>query len=120
MACRVLGRSTQSYYKWLADPVCQRDWDDAHAIDALRDIHADDPTLGYRFLADELADVGVVASENRVWRLCSTAGVFTSHHRRRGKAGKPGPPVHDDLLRVVDEHGRSPRSSAPPRRTRPG
>ncbi|MGI3784699.1 MAG: hypothetical protein ACRYG2_28395, partial [Janthinobacterium lividum] len=32
---------------------------------------------------DELADVGIVASENRVWRLCSTAGVFASHHRRR-------------------------------------
>ena len=106
VACRVLGLSRQGYYQWLADPVCQRDWDDAHAIDALLDIHADDPTLGYRFLTDELGDVGIVASENRVWRLCSTAGVFASHHRRRGKAGKPGPPVHDDLLGVVDEHGR--------------
>ena len=106
VACRVLSLSRQGYYKWLTDPVCQRDWDDAHAIDALLDIHADDPTLGYRFLADELADAGVVASENRVWRLCSTAGVFASHHRRRGKGAKPGPPVHDDLLGVVDEHGR--------------
>jgi putative transposase len=107
VACRVLGLSRQGYYQWLADPVSQRDWDDAHAIDALLDIHADDPTLGYRFLTDELGDVGIVASENRVWRLCSTAGVFASHHhRRRGKAGKPGPPVHDDLLGVVDEHGR--------------
>ncbi|RYY13872.1 MAG: IS3 family transposase, partial [Alphaproteobacteria bacterium] len=61
---------------------------------------------GYRFLTDELGDVGIAASENRVWRLCTTAGVFASHHRRRGKAGKPGPPVHDDLLGVVDEHGR--------------
>lgn len=106
VACRVLGLSRQGYYQWLADPVCQRDWDDAHAIDALLDLHADDPTLGYRFLTDELGDVGISASENRVWRLCSTAGVFASHHRRRGKAGKPGPPVHDDLLGVVDEHGR--------------
>ena len=29
VACRVLGLSTQGYYKWLKDPVCQRDWDDA-------------------------------------------------------------------------------------------
>ena len=106
VACRVLGLSRQGYYQWLPDPVSQRDWDDAHAIDALLDIHEDDPTLGYRFLAGELGDAGITASENRVWRLCSTAGVFASHHRRRGKAGKPGPPVHDDLLGVVDEHGR--------------
>jgi hypothetical protein len=66
----------------------------------------DDPTLGYRFLTDELAGVGIVASENRVWRLCSAAGVFASHAPKRSKAGKPGPPVHGDLLAVVEEKGR--------------
>jgi transposase InsO family protein len=106
VACRVLRLSTQGYYKWLQDPVSQRDWDDAHAIDALREIHEDDPTLGYRFLTDELADVGITASENRVWRLCSIAGVFASHARRKSRAGKPGPPVHDDLLAVIDDKGR--------------
>lgn len=106
VACRVLGLSTQGCYKWLNAPVCQRDVDDAHVINALYEIHHDDPTLGYRFLTDELADVGIVASENRVWRLCSTAGIFASHHRRKSKAGKPGPPVHDDLLAVVDDKGR--------------
>ena len=106
VACRVLGLTTAGYYKWLKDPVCQRDWDDAHVIDVVLGIHADDPTLGYRFIADELGDVGIIASENRVWRLCSAAGVFASHHRRRGKSGQPGPAVHDDLLASVDEHGR--------------
>lgn len=106
MACRVLGWSTQGYYKWLNAPVSQRDWDDAHVIEVIRGIHEDDPTLGYRFIADELEDHNVQASENRVWRLCSTAGIFASHHRRRGKAGKPGPAVHDDLLASVDEKGR--------------
>jgi putative transposase len=105
VACRVLKLSRQAYYQWLVEPVCQRDWDDAHAINVLREIHEDDPTLGYRFLTDELGDVGITASENRVWRLCQAAGVFASHHRRRAKARKPGPPVHDDLLAFVDEHG---------------
>ena len=106
VACRVLGRSTQGYYQWLRDPVSQRDWDDAHLIDVLREIHADDPTLGYRFLSDELADQGSTASENRVWRLALIAGLQASHHRRRGKGNKPGPAVHDDLLGVVDDKGR--------------
>jgi putative transposase len=106
VACRVLGLSTKGYYKWLKAPVSARDWDDAHVIDVVLDIHAEDPTLGYRFIADELADVGIVASENRVWRLCSAAGVFASHARKRAKAGRPGPPVHDDLLAIVDQQGR--------------
>ena len=106
VACRVLGLSTQGYYKWLKEPVCQRAWDDAHTINVLHDIHGDDPTLGYRFLTDELGDVGVVAGENRVARLCQLAGIAASHHRKKGKAGKPGPPVHDDLLAVVDDQGR--------------
>ncbi len=106
VACRVLGLSTQGYYKWLKDPVSQRDWDDAHVIDALLAIHEDDPTLGYRFLTDELEDVGIVASENRVQRLCSIAGIHASHAKKKGKAGRPGPPVHDDLLATVDEKGR--------------
>jgi putative transposase len=106
VACRVLGYSTQAYYKWLKDPVSQRDWDDAHVIDVLLILHEDDPTLGYRFLTDELGDEGITASENRVWRLCSTAGIFASHARKKAKAGKPGPPVHDDLLAAVDDKGR--------------
>jgi len=55
VACRVLRISRQGYYQWLTEPVRQPDFDDAHAISALRDIHEYDPTLGYRFLTDELA-----------------------------------------------------------------
>ena len=44
VACRVLGLSTQGYYKWLKEPVSQRDWDDAHVIDAVLAIHEDDPS----------------------------------------------------------------------------
>jgi transposase InsO family protein len=47
-----------------------------------------------------------VASENRVWRLCSAQRIFSAHSKKRGRNRKPGPPVHDDLLAVVDEHGR--------------
>ena len=61
VTCRVLGFSKQAFYKWRANPVSQRDWDDAHLINAAIDIHHDDPEFGYRFIADELADRGVTA-----------------------------------------------------------
>ncbi len=106
VACRVLGLSTPGYYKWLKDPVCHRDWDDAHLIDVLYDLHADDATLGYRFLTDELdLEHGITVGENRVHRLCRIAGITASHHKKRSKAGSTGPAPHDDLLAVVDEHG---------------
>ena len=106
VACRVLGFSTQGYYKWLKEPVCERDRDDAGVLNVLHDLHQDDPTLGYRFLKDELEHEGINCSENRVHRLCRIGGLWASHAKKKGKAGKPGPPVHDDLLATEDEHGR--------------
>ncbi|MCW2904270.1 MAG: Transposase [Streptosporangiaceae bacterium] len=58
VTCRVLGFSAQAFDKWAANPVSQRDWDDAHLINAALDIHADDPAFGYRFIADELRGAG--------------------------------------------------------------
>ncbi len=98
VTCRVLGCSKQAFYKWRANPVTDRDWDDAHLINAAVDIHHDDPEFGYRFIADELAEHGVVAGRNRVNRLCSQQRLWSVHARKRGLTRKPGPPVHDDLV----------------------
>ena len=44
----------------------QRDWDNAHLINAALDIHGDEPAFGYRFIADEIeAEAGISASERR-------------------------------------------------------
>ena len=99
VTCRVLGFSRQAFYAWDANPVSDRDWDDAHLVNAIRDVHGDDPEFGYRFIADELAaDPSVVdASENRVWRLCRRERDRLGHHQAEGGPGKnPGPAVHDD------------------------
>jgi putative transposase len=98
VTCRVLGFSTQAFYKWRADPVPQRDWDDAHLINAALDVHADDPAFGYRFIADELPARGVTAGENRVARLCSQQRIWSAFAKKRGLSRKAGPPVHDDLV----------------------
>ncbi len=99
VTCRVLGFSKQAFYKWKADPVSRRDWDDAHLVNAAIDIHHDDPEFGYRFITDELADQGIHASRNRINRLCTSQRLWSVHSRKRGLSRKPGPPVHDDLVR---------------------
>jgi putative transposase len=98
VACRVLGFSTQAFYRWKASPVSQRDWDDAHLINAAYDIHADDPAFGYRFIADELPAAGIRAGRNRVARLCSQQRIWSVFAKRRGLSRRSGPPVHDDLV----------------------
>ena len=92
VTCRVLGFTTQGFYRWCANPVSSRDWDDAHLINAIIDIHTDDPEFGYRFIADELHAAGHQASENRVQRLCSLQKIASSIlTKRRGSGKTPGP-----------------------------
>ncbi len=109
VTCRVLGFSKQAFYEWKADPVSQRDWDDAHLINAAIDIHHDDPEFGYRFITDELAGQGIVASRNRVNRLCTQQRLWSVHSRKRGTApqARPAGPRRP---------GRA-RASPPPART---
>jgi putative transposase len=99
VTCRVLGFSKQAFYAWRQNPVSQRDWDEAHLINAALDIHADDPAFGYRFIADELAAAGIRAGENKVARLCSQQRIWSVFAKKRGLTRKAGPPVHDDLVR---------------------
>lgn len=101
LACGVLGFTPQAFYKWRARPCSDRDLDDAYLTNALVDLHAEDPEFGYRFLADELEAAGHTLCERRVWRLCRDQRLWsttTRKGRRHGK-GRPGPAVHDDLVR---------------------
>lgn len=91
VTCRVLGFSKQAFYRWRANPVSQRDWDDAHLTNAAVDIHHDDPEFGYRFITDELAKQGVVASRNRVNRLCTSRDCSRC---TRANAAAPASPAH--------------------------
>ena len=100
LACGVLGFSAQAFYKWRARPCSDRDWADAHAINVIVDVHADDPEFGYRFIADELEVQGRRSCERRVWRLCSQQRVWstTTKKGRKSHGKTPGPAVHDDLV----------------------
>lgn len=100
VACRVLGFSKRAFYQRLRKPFSDRDWEEAHLINAARDVWDEDRCQGYRLISDELVDDGWVVSERRVWRVCSQEGMFSAAHRRKGsrKQSRPGPAVHDDLV----------------------
>ncbi|MBU8814224.1 IS3 family transposase [Mycolicibacterium goodii] len=99
VTCRVLKLARQPYYRWLAQPVTDAELIEAYRADALFDAHREDPEFGYRFLADEAGDAGQVMAERTAWRICSDNRWWSAFgKRKRGKNGKPGPPVHDDLV----------------------
>lgn len=100
VTCRVLKIARQPYYRWLADPVTATELAEAHLANALFDAHCEDPEFGYRFLADEARDAGHQACDRTMWRVCSVNGWWSAFGKKRGKNGKkPGPPVHDDLVK---------------------
>ena len=110
VTCRVLGFSRQAFYAWLRQPVCGRDRDEANLINAALDIHADDPGLGYRFIADELPAAGSPPGRTRSPSCAPSSG---SGPRSARNAACPA------------RRGRrstttwSPGSSLPKTRTRP-
>jgi len=95
-SCGVLGFSPQAFYKWLAQPYSDRDWDDAHLVNKIIDIHASDPEFGYRLITDELHKVGVDVCEGHVQRLCHEHQILFVLSLRAKK--RPKPPSVDDFV----------------------
>lgn len=99
VTCRVLKLARQPYYRWLACPVTDAELEEAYRGNALFDAHRDDPEFGYRYLVDEARDAGQSMAMRTAWRICSSNGWWSAFGKpRRSKAGRPGPPVHDDRV----------------------
>ncbi|WP_435748805.1 IS3 family transposase [Microbacterium sp. PMB16] len=108
VTCRVLKLSRQPYYRWWASPITPSEVVEAYRANALFDAHQDDPEFGHRLLADEARDAGEAMSDRTAWRITASNGWWSAFGKKRGRNGrKPGPPVHDDLCTMVDEHGRT-------------
>mgnify|MGYP002152549768 FL=1 len=99
VTCRVLKLARQPYYRWLANPITESELTQAYRANALFDAHRGDPEYGHRFLTDEAREAGQPMARRTAWRICSANGWFSVFSKKkRGKAGKPGPPVHEDLV----------------------
>ena len=100
ITCRVLNIARQVYYRWLAEPVTDAEIEQAYRANALHDAHHQDPEFGYRYLHEEAAETGQVMAARTAWRICSDNQWWSAFAKRRSKNGKrPGPPVHEDLVR---------------------
>jgi putative transposase len=101
VSCRVLNLARQPYYRWAAEPVGPAAQLRARRVAALTAAHLDDPTGGYRVLADDARKAGVPMSYRTAWRLCSAHGLWSSYGRpKHGKKTKPGSlPAHPDLVK---------------------
>ena len=120
VTCRVLGFSTQAFNKWRRNPVSQRDWDEAHLINAAIDIHDDDPAFGYRFIADELADgrlrgrasagCGGCAPSSGIWRVFAKKKGLSQEGRAAGPRRSGRPRLHRRAAQcaVAHRHHRAP------------
>jgi transposase InsO family protein len=98
VTCRVLKLARQPYYRWRANPVTAAEVTEAYRANALFDAHRDDPEFGYRYLVEEACAAGEPMAERTAWRICSEHRLWSAFGKKRGKNGKVGPPVHDDLV----------------------
>ncbi|MFN6548754.1 MULTISPECIES: IS3 family transposase [Mycobacteriaceae] len=98
VTCRVLQLARQPYYRWLAKPITDAELIEAHRANALFDAHHEDPEFGYRYLVEEACDAGEPMAARTGWRICTDNRWWSVFGKKRGKNGKAGPPVHDDLV----------------------
>lgn len=97
----VLGLARQPYYRWLARPKGPAQIEREKRVEVLKHLHAQDPEYGYRLLQDAASDLGVVMSERTAWKLCRDNNLVSTTYRKPRSRPRPGPAVHDDLIKRV-------------------
>ena len=105
--CRVMGVSTSGFYAWQANPVTERDWDDAVLTNTMFDIHKmSRRSYGSpRVHAELVLGQGKRCSRKRVARLMAQAGIVGIHRRRARGCTRRDPdatPAEDLVQRNFD------------------
>jgi putative transposase len=101
--CRVMKVSTSGFYQWKAQPVSDRDWDDAVLTNTIVDIHRMS-RLSYgspRVHSELRLALHTFCSRKRVERLMRQSGVAGIYRRRGHGCTKrdPAAELNDDLVR---------------------
>ena len=90
MTCRVLKIARRPYYRWLAAPVTDAEWVEAHRANALFEAHRDDPEFGYQFLADEACQEGQDIADDTVIRSAGRATMRSQGVKRKNDLRSDG------------------------------
>ena len=88
VTCRILGIARQPFYRWLAEPVTEAEWDEALLANAAFDAHQDDPQFGYRLHRVRPDCLAGLRRERLV----------VEFREEEGQERQEGPPVHDDKV----------------------
>lgn len=84
-ACEAAGVSASVYYEWSAVHRCgvtATEWEEAHLVNEIRDIHASDQTCGSPRITRALHRRGYRVNHKRVERLMSHHGIYGVDGRR--------------------------------------
>ena len=83
MLCEAMQVSRSGYYAWLRRPESQRSQENKQLVEQIKDIHQQSrQTYGSPRVHDELGDLGVNCSENRVARLMRQHGIAAEKKRK--------------------------------------
>jgi putative transposase len=107
VCCRVMKVSTSAYYRWLGNPVSDRDWADAQLTNTIVDIHRMSRRCygSPRVHAELRLGEHIRCSRKRVERLMRQAGIAGIHRRRRRGCTRRDPdatPADDLVSRCFD------------------
>ena len=110
--CRAMKVSTSGFYAWLAQPMSDRDLDDAHLMNTIVDIHRmSRGSYGSpRVHAELRLGENVRCGRKRVERLMRQAGIAGIYRRRRRGCTHRDPqaePAADLVNRVFDVPNRT-------------
>lgn len=99
--CRTLRIERSGYYAWLKRPKSKRTRRNEELIATLKQLWMESGCVyGYRKLHDDLQEVGIDCSPNKVARLCQQAGIRAQigYKRRKGYYGGRPTVVADNYL----------------------
>lgn len=110
-ACEAAGISRQTFYDWKKRTTTgpsMREVEEARLVETMREIHAEDDTVGSPRMTVELANRGWVVNHKRIERLMRAHGIVGIPRRRTVRTTIPAedtPPV-PDLVQRRFEVGR--------------
>jgi transposase InsO family protein len=89
----------QGYYQWLTRKVPQWEKDEPRILEVIKQIHAENPALGYRLINDELRLRGFPnVNEKRTQRICHKYEIFSNTVKKKRQYKAPKERFDRDLI----------------------